>query len=62
MKQLKSGKPLFCVVFNEIVSFFNIIPKTICDLSNGNFSESSVSSWRTRNAPGSEFGLRILKE
>lgn len=65
-KTNKNNKILFCQVFDFIMEHFSIKAKPLCDCSNGAFSETSISSWKTRNPPGSEevFGylLTVVKD
>ena len=44
----------FCKIFSFITEHFGITAKQLCDSTNVAFSEASVSSWRTRNPPGSD--------
>lgn len=52
--QNNSNLILFCKVFSFITDYFGITAKQLCDSINVTFSEASVSSWRTRNPPGSD--------
>ena len=51
---------LFCKVFSFVTEYYDINAKLLCDAANGAFSEASVSSWRTRNPPGSVESLNDL--
>lgn len=62
MKKSQKNKNLilFCKVFSFITEYYNISAKSLCDAANGAFCESSVSSWRTRNPPGSSESFNEL--
>lgn len=57
----KKDKFFFCHVFSFIMEYFSIKAKVLSDCSNeGAVPEASISSWKTRNPPGSEEGFNEL--
>lgn len=57
----KKDKILFCHLFSFIMEYFSIKAKALSDCSNeGSVPEASISSWKTRNPPGSDEGFSEL--
>ncbi len=56
----KHDKIFFCRLFCYAMDFFGIKAKSLCNAADDEFTESSVSSWRTRNPPGAEIEFQSL--